>query len=290
MNNKNIRFVFWGTDEFSIGVIEVLAKSDLLPTLIITVPDKPKGRKLVLTPSPLRAWAEKNNIECVTPSKLSDESFINDYKKHNFEVAIVASYGKIIPTVLLDIPKAETLNVHPSLLPEWRGPSPLQSTIIHDNRAGVSIMRLDEKMDHGPIIAQEIVPIENCDNNPPSYEKLRDVLAQKGGEILTKILAPWIAGEIKEIEQDESKATYCREIEKEDGLINLMDSASLNIRKIRAYSMWPRAYAYIKNGDGHVRIIIKEAHVEQDILVLDRVIPEGGKEMDFSAFKRGYLK
>ena len=148
MFNKNIKIAFFGNSEFSLIVLKELKKNGIIPELIVATPDKPQGRKMILTPTPTKVWAEENSIEYVAPEKLKDESFLDKIK--NYNLFIVASYGKIIPNVLIDIPKYKVLNIHPSLLPKYRGPSPLQEQILNDEKhVGVSIMLIDDQVDHG---------------------------------------------------------------------------------------------------------------------------------------------
>ncbi len=281
-----INFTFFGTSKFSVLVLEKLKENGFVPSLIITTEDKPKGRKLILTPSEVKSWAIKENIPFIQPKSLKDSSVFDLIKEKTLssDVFIVASYGKIIPQNILDLPKFGTLNVHPSLLPKLRGASPIQSSILEENETGVTIIKLDAEMDHGPIIAQE--KIETVDW-PPYADKLEEILGQKGGEILAEVLPKWTDGKIKETEQDHSKATFCKKIQKEDGQINLEDDPQINLRKIRAYNIWPVAFTFYKHKDKNIKLSIKSARLEDGKLILEKVIPEGKKEMDFDAFKNG---
>ncbi|MDO8520492.1 MAG: methionyl-tRNA formyltransferase [bacterium] len=150
-----LRFAFFGTPRFAEIVLDELEQKGFVPTLIVTAPDKPKGRKLIVTPSEVKVWAQKRGIPVFTPEKLRDEPFLAELKMANCDLFIVAAYGKIIPKLVLDMPRHGALNVHPSLLPKLRGPSPVESTILSGEiSTGVTIILLDEEMDHGPIIAQ----------------------------------------------------------------------------------------------------------------------------------------
>ena len=252
MQKNQIKFVFFGTSEFSVLVLEELKKKGFLPTLIISAEDKPKGRKLVITPPEAKVWAQKNNIKFIQPESLKESKNpkivddINAFSKDGFDLFIVASYGKIIPQKVLDIPKYKTLNVHPSLLPELRGASPIKSAILTLDKTGVTIMRIDAEMDHGPIIKQEKIDIPEW---PPYESNLELILGQKGGEMLADLIPDWILGKLPEIEQDHNKATLCKKIEKIDGEINLNDTADINLRKIRAYHIWPTAYFFIDHNE-----------------------------------------
>jgi methionyl-tRNA formyltransferase len=285
MKNK-ITWAFFGTSHFSTLVLNELKAGGYIPSLIVTVEDKPKGRKLVLTPPEAKVWAEENHVPYVQLKALrtpESEELIRSFAPEGFDLFIVASYGKIIPQNILDIPKYKTLNVHPSLLPKLRGPSPMISAILTENETGVSIMRLDAEMDHGPILLQKTVPVEW----PPYAEDLENTLGKVGGEMLVQVIEPWMRGEIKEIEQDHSKATLCQKIEKTDAEIDLSAPAETNLRKIRAYHLWPGAYFFDTNGGKKIRVIIKRARIDDGILILERVVPEGKKEMDYISYLNG---
>jgi methionyl-tRNA formyltransferase len=287
---EKVKILFFGTSRFSVIVLDELANSGFLPDLIVTVPDKPKGRKLVLTPPEAKTWADKHKVPVIQPESLKNFDLKEIENFGPFHVGIVASYGKIIPQNILDIPKFKTLNVHPSLLPKLRGASPIQSSILTEDQTGVTIIQLDALMDHGPIVAQEnLLSWEKID--PPYASHLEEKLGKAGGELLAHILPDWIEGKIVACEQDHERATLSRKITKEDALINFSDSPEINLRKIRAFHEWPKAY-YIKKVDGKdLRIIITKAKIEnnpdqnseqKEILVIEKIIPEGKKEMNYS--------
>lgn len=283
--NKHIKFAFFGTGDISVTILDELKSNGFIPKLVVTVPDKPQGRKMILTATPTKVWSQNEKVpfvELKTLRKPESEEEIKKYSEDGYDVFIVASYGKIIPQNILDIPKYKTINVHPSLLPKLRGPSPIKSAILNEDETGVSIMRLDAEMDHGPILSQKKVEIKDW---PPYALDLENILGKTGGEMLALILIPWINGEIVEIEQDHSKATLCQKIEKADGQINLEDPAEKNLRKIRAFHIWPTAYFFDK--ETGKRIIIKKAKLVDEKLVIEKIVPEGKKEMDYSAYLRG---
>ncbi len=294
-------------------VLDELEKTDYIPDCVITTPDKPKGRKLVLTPTLVKDWAIQRKIKVYDPAKLDAEliSKLNQPSvsqigkrimsvipakagiqcgrrdEKSWDMFIVASYGKIIPNAIINIPRYKTLNIHPSLLPKYRGASPLQSAILDDSKqTGVSIMRIDEEMDHGPIVAQENVNV----NEWPIYEEFEEMMAKIGGRLLVKIIPLWIAGEIKEREQVHGQATYTKKINKGAGLIELNDDPYLNFRKIQAFHEWPQAYFLIKHDGKEIRVKITKASFENSQLKVQKVIPEGGKEMPYEDFLRGYRK
>ncbi len=279
---NNIEFVFFGSSAFSVYVLDELKNQGLLPKLIVTTEDKPKGRKLLLTPPEAKVWAEKENIKYLQLKSLKTPDVLEkilSYSENGFDLFIVASYGKIIPQNILDLPKFKTLNVHPSLLPKLRGPSPLQFSILEENETGVTIIQLDNEVDHGPILAQKKVSIEW----PPYFEDLEKHCGKVGGEMLAEVIPEWIQGKIKTVEQDHANATFCKKIEKSDGEIKLEDSSEKNLRKIRAFSVWPSAYFF----DNEKRIVVKKAKIEDGKLILERIIPEGRKEMAYEDYLRG---
>jgi methionyl-tRNA formyltransferase len=281
MNNvSKPNVVFWGTSQFAVDILTELKKDNLLPSLVITMPDKPQGRKLILTSPPVKIWAEENNIKFLQPEKL-DLELIKKLQTEDYNLFIVASYGKIIPQSVLDIPEYKTLNVHPSLLPKYRGASPIQSALLSgEKETGTSIMLLDEKMDHGPILDQEKIDISNI----PHIENLSKELAQLGGKMLINIIPKWIQNKITPEEQDHNLATFTKKIEKKDAEINLASNPLQNFRKIQAFGNNPKPYFFIQKDGKNIRVIIKSAEYKNNKLILKKVIPEGKKEMNYSDF------
>lgn len=267
MNN----FAFLGTDEFSLICLEELKTSGLTPRLIITAADKPKGRKLALTPAPAKLWGLKNGVP--VKHSVSDTA--------GFDLLVVASYGYLIPAAVLRAAKYGVLNIHPSLLPRHRGPSPIPSAILAgDEKTGVTIMLLDEELDHGPILVQRAVPV-----GEKNYLELRDELARTGAQLLAEILPRWLVGKIEARPQDHERATFTKKIKKEDGLINLDDNPQLNLRKFRALTPWPGIYFF----EAGKRIKITEAALEDGSFLIKKVIPEGKAEMDYADYLRGLI-
>lgn len=284
MNN----ITFFGSSEFSVFCLEELKKLGLLPVLIVTTPDQPTGRGLKLTPNVVKIWAEANNIACLAPEKL-DSNFSSQLQIEQLNLFLVASYGKIIPKRIIDLPKHGTLNIHPSLLPKYRGPSPLQTQILEDKKkVGVTIMLIDEKIDHGPIVTQEKMEIANW---PVKFENLEKLTAELGVKLLASILEAWIEGTTKGEEQNHEQATFTKKIEKADGLIDIVSGDPYqNFLKIQAYSTWPQTYFFFENDNKKIRVIIKDAEFKDSQLVLKRVLPEGKKEMSYEDFLRGLKK
>ena len=310
---KKHRIAFFGTSIFSVYILEGLLEHGITPDLVITTPDKPQGRKLAITPCPAKIWATEHDIPVVSPDKIRDLAFQDQLRAGEFDLFIVASYGRIIPKAILDLPRRKTINVHPSLLPLFRGPSPIESAIlanptvgndpedIHDQKkTGVSIMELDEEMDHGPIIVQSVYIAPEW----PAREKLEQDLAALGAKLLADVLPHWLDGIVEAESQEHDHATYTKKITKDEALIDFTLPHSYdgvqgytNFLKIQAYAGWPQAYAFFEKKHGlakgedytKVRIVIKEAEWNKETLklTLTRIVPEGKKEMSFEDFQRG---
>ena len=280
MNKKDIRFVFFGTPHIAVVALEALKQDGMLPHLVVTAPDKKAGRGMRMQSPPVKECAEENKISVVQPQKLDDD-FIKTLEDEKCDVFVIVAYGKIVPQRIIDIPTHGVLNMHPSLLPKHRGPSPIESQILSDDEiVGVTIMRIDEKMDHGPILAQEIVPIDNW---PTTASHLEEILGGVGAKLLAETLPEWVAENIDEQEQEHSQATYCNLIKKEDALIDLSDDPRTNYLKFLAYEQSPRAYFFTKSGK---RAIITDAAFEDGKFVIRKVIPEGKKEVLYQDFLR----
>ncbi|MEI6553389.1 MAG: methionyl-tRNA formyltransferase [bacterium] len=292
---------FFGSSMMSVKVLNAMRSFGLTVDRIITVPDKPQGRKLILTPNPVKVWAIEHHVPYFEFAKLNDEAFatlqsLEDTAKP--KLFIVASYGKIIPERFLEIPKFGVLNVHPSKLPELRGAAPLQFTILEDrNKTAVTIIKMDKDMDHGPIFAQKDVDIAEIANWPVTYSELELITANIGAGLIAENLDSYIKGGLKLIEQNHDLATFTKKISKEDGLINPWltkpEEQRANILKIQAYEESPGTYFFvdkiIKGESKKIRVIIKEAQWLENAeaghqLKITRVVPEGGKEMSWESF------
>ena len=282
--NNNLKIAFFGTPQVAVYVLEELKKMGITPDLIVTAPDKPAGRKLIITAPPAKIWGEENFISVFQPETLRDAAAVQAIKDEGcWDLFIVAAYGNILTKEILGIPKYGTLNVHPSFLPCLRGASPIQTAILESGETGVTIMLVDEEMDHGPIVAQEKVDIANW---PPKASELEETLTRRGGQILAEIIPLWTAGKIKTQEQDHSKATFTKKITKEDGLLNLEDDPEKNYHKIQAFDVWPRTYFFAEKNGKQIRVIVTDAVLENGKLIIKKVIPEGKKEMSYEDFKK----
>lgn len=277
---SNINFAFLGTSELSVKVLDILIKNGYVPDLVITVPDKPQGRKMIMTPPPVKVFALEHNLKIAQPHSLLTYKLA----PNTYNLLIVASYGKIIPKSVLEIPKFGALNVHPSLLPKFRGSSPIQSFILSgEEKTGVTIMLMDEQVDHGQIIAQQNLEVESQKLNA---KQLEEKLTELGGQMLVEVIPKWINGEIKAQEQDHSQATFTKKITKEDGLVDMeKDKPEIIYRKFLAFQTWPGIYYFTEKDSKKIRVIITDMELsESGELKIKKVKPEGKNEMMYGEF------
>lgn len=288
------KFTFFGSSLFSVTVLHELEKKGFLPSLVVTTPSKPKGRGLVASPNEVTLWAEARTIPVYAPVKLDAdaEKFLT---KEICPIFIVASYGKIIGEAILSIPSNGTLNVHPSLLPKYRGAAPIPSQILADDKnVGVSIMVIDKEVDHGPLVISLPVTPQKW---PMKASELKKILGEAGGKLLGEILPKWLLSPQETTPQDHSKATFTKKIEKEDGLLDISRDAYKNFLKFSAYDDSVGTYFFVekkgtsRKGEAEtskkIRVRIKDAEYVNDTFTPLRVVPEGSREMSYQDFLRG---
>ncbi len=227
---------FWGTSGFALPSLKALVNAGFNIVSVVTMPDMPAGREQILKSTPVKEFALAQKLEVATPQHLSDNIFFDKFTGFKPDAAIVAAYGKIIPERYLGIPKHGFINIHPSLLPKYRGPSPIQTAILRgEKETGITIMLMDKEMDHGPILAQEIYQID-----PDKYfPEVASELANNSARLLVEILPKWLNGELKSQPQDHSQAIYTKIINREDGKIDWTQSAADIRNKIRALNPEP---------------------------------------------------
>lgn len=273
------KFIYFGTPVFSTFVLDELARAGFLPVAVVTTPDKPAGRGLTLTASPVKAWAIAKDIPVLQPERF-DEETVGKLRTYGADLFVVAAYGKILPKRILAIPPQGSLNVHPSLLPKYRGMSPVESQIRADEKnVGVSIILMDEQMDHGPLVAQETIDTTDW---PVSRNVLNERLWKAGGALLAKSIPDFIAGRITLVPQDHTQTTLTKKITKEDGLIDLTADGRENYLKYLAYEGWPGTYFFVERNGVPLRVKIQTAQFENGIFMPLRIVPEGKGPMDFS--------
>jgi methionyl-tRNA formyltransferase len=238
-----LRIIFMGTAELSCASLEKLAADGQFHVgAVITQPDKPQGRNLKLTPSPVKVLAEKLSLPVLQPARARDEKFIGELRELKPDVIVVVAYGQILPPAILALPRCGCLNVHPSLLPKYRGAAPIQWAIADgDPETGVAIMKMDAGLDTGPVLSLRRTPIRPTDDS----QILHDRLAQLGAELLVETIRHYVAGEILPQPQPATGATYAAKIKKEDGRIDWSSPAEKIWNRLRAFTPWPGAFTFL---------------------------------------------
>ena len=234
-----------GTAELSCASLEKLADDKNFSVLaVVTQPDKPKGRDLKLTPSPVKVLAEKLNLPVLQPLKARDEQFISELRTLKPDLMVVVAYGQILPQTILDLPQFGCLNVHTSLLPKYRGAAPIQWAIADgEPETGVTIMKMDAGLDTGAILSTRRTPILATDDS----QVLHDRLAQLGAELLAETIPNYVAGKITPQPQPAESSTYAAKIKKEDGRIDWNLPAQKIWNRLRAFTPWPGAFTFLKS-------------------------------------------
>lgn len=282
-----LRVVFFGTPDFSVPTLDTIVHDKRFSVIAcVTQPDKPVGRKKILTPPPVKTYALEHSIPVLQPESLkikreSGQLFLNAFTDLQPDIAVLIAYGNIIPQAILDIPRLGFVNLHLSLLPRLRGASPVQTAIAQgDTETGVTLMKMDAGMDTGPIIAAEHIPIEPRETT----ETLNKNIGQLSATVAKKYVYEYCTGALPPQDQDESKATTSHIIQKTDGEIDWTQPPEAIERRIRAFTPWPGTYTFC-NGK---RVKILSAHLELDgSLAIDTVQPEGKQPMSYSDFLRG---
>ncbi len=272
------KVIFFGTPDYVIPILESLYKNYKL-VAVVTQPPKLAGRKQLKVFSSVDNWAHKRKIPVITDLK-------EELPEAN--LGIVASYGKIIPQNIINHFPNGILNIHPSLLPKYRGAAPIQNQIIDGiKETGITIIKMDEKMDHGPIISKLKDTIESTDTN----ETLRNHLFKNSAKFLVELIPNYLNNRIKLKPQDHESATFTKIIKKDDGYVDLKSTPPAEIeRKFRALKPWPGIWTKVDDLPAQTgkRLKILELHLEDNKLVLDKVQLEGKKQVSFEEFKRGY--
>ena len=239
-----LKIIFMGTAELSCASLEKLADDKNFSVLaVVTQPDKPKGRELKLTPSPVKVLAEQLNLPVRQPLKARDEKFISELRALQPDLMVVVAYGQILPQTLLDVPPHGCLNVHTSLLPKYRGAAPIQWAIADgEPETGVTIMQMDAGLDTGPILSIRRTPILATDDS----QILHDRLALLGAELLAETIPDYLAGKILPQPQPATGSTYAAKIKKEDGKIDWQQPAQQIWNRLRAFTPWPGAFTFLQ--------------------------------------------
>jgi methionyl-tRNA formyltransferase len=284
--SDNTRFAFFGTPDIAVIALEEMESFGYLPSLVVCNPDAPVGRKQVVTPPPVKLWAEARSIPVFQPTTLKDRNALVPLTSEPFDFFVVFAYGKLMPQWLIALPTYGTINAHPSLLPKFRGASPIRSTLLHDlSAAGVSIIRMDAELDHGPILFQQKVDLPY----PIPGLELDTMMGKIGGDLLAHVMTEVIKGTITPTPQNHDNATFCTKITKEMGELTIDpyhlptgDEALAIYHKICAFDGWPGTFFFHKGK----RIKITNATYDPDTetLSINRIIPEGKNEVNWSQY------
>ncbi len=235
-SEKNLRICFFGTPLFAVPALRALASASWPIAAVVTAPDKPIGRRMLLTPSPVKTAATELGISVMTPATLKDDAVFTSFSELRPDLCVVVAYGKLIPERYLQIPRLGFLNIHPSLLPAYRGPSPIQGAVLDGCAStGVSLMVLDNDMDHGPVLAQApwIIP------GGADYPFCEDMLSRLGAQLLIDTLPGYVDGTVVPVPQDHSMATTTSKFTRQDGRLDWTQPASHINDRIRALASNP---------------------------------------------------
>ncbi len=248
-----MKAVFFGTPQFAADIVEALVSKGISIIGVVTTPDVCVGRKQVLTQSSVADWADSNSIKVLKPTTLKDTDFHTQIISWAADVWIVVAYGKILPQLFLDFMPHKVINIHPSLLPQYRGPSPMQASLLNgDKVTGTTVMVMDFKMDHGPILGQTHVDLPD----DMIYPELAEMMIGLSTDLVVKVVPLYITGELKPQPQDHEVATYVSMISKSDGEIDWTESALTIYNQYRAYASWPGVFGFSNNKK--IDLIIKE--------------------------------
>ncbi|MBF8280653.1 MAG: methionyl-tRNA formyltransferase [Candidatus Magasanikbacteria bacterium] len=309
-----IRIIFFGTENFAVPILNALLSDPRFSVAaVVTKPDQPAGRGRAVTAPPIKKEATAVGIPIFQPEKLSDPKFVSALSAQKADVAVVVQYGKIIPTAVLSLFPRGAVNVHGSLLPKYRGPSPIQTGLLNgEKETGVTIMLIDEEMDHGPILSQERLAITAHDTSETLFTKLAEISAR----LLPETIIKFLDGALTPQPQNHRLATYTKIIEREDGRVRGDETPDDLERKLRAFTPWPGVFADLQGK--RIKILalsplLKEKDekfsehqnvlrwwktpagqpaltVHKGSIILHRVQLEGGKAMDGTDFAHGYQR
>lgn len=306
MENNEIKIIFFGTPEFAVPAFRFLIENGYRIIATVTAPDKPAGRARKLTSPPLKTAALERGIVVFQPSSLKNNpEFLENLRELNPDICVIAAYGKIIPKDYLEIPKYGFVNIHPSLLPKYRGPAPIQTAILNgEKETGVSIMLMDEEIDHGPVINQ----LKSNISKLKTFKEISQELAELGAKLLIETMPDYISGKIKPQPQNHSAATFTKMFSREDGKINWNKTAEQICSQIRALNPEPGTWTTWRNkiiniGKAEVsddnqddsppgtvktaggKIAVKTSEL---YLLVESLQLEGGKMTDAASFLNGH--
>jgi methionyl-tRNA formyltransferase len=270
------KFAYFGTPYVARDTLARLVEAGFVPEVVITSPDAPRGRGLTLTPCETKVWAEEHDIPVLTPEAL-DDVFLEQLSGYGCSYAVVVAYGKIVPQTLLDLFPKGVINVHYSLLPKYRGASPVETALRNgDQRTGVTLQKMVYKLDAGDIIAQEEMEIVSDDTTLT----LRPRLIELGADLLIRTLPEYLEGTITPVPQDEAAVTRAPKIRKEEGELELGGDQKLLWNTYRALRESPGSYFFAEKDGKRIRVKVTDASFVDGTFVLRKIVPEGKEEQD----------
>lgn len=287
---KNV--VFFGTEHFSAPTLIALIDAGHHIAYVVTKPNTRRGRGKIVESPAVKKIAEAHNIDVLQPHKMSE--IIPDISALDTPIGVLVAFGKIIPQIVIDLFTPGIINIHPSLLPHYRGPSPIEAVILSgESKTGISIMKLSAEMDAGPVYTQMTVPLSPSETKTDLYS----ALSSTGAQLLIDQLPNIVDGSLQPVAQDESDATYCSLLTKKDGVLDpLTKNATELEREVRAYAGFPKSRTTLFDQE----IIVTKSHVASSAeslvleckdttqLAIDEIIAPSGKKMNADAFIRGY--
>ena len=300
-----MKVVFMGTPDFAVGTLEAIVGAGHEVAAVVTQPDKPKGRGGVMAMSPVKECALRHGLTVLQPLKARNPEFIDEIRAINPDVIVVVAFGQIIPSEIIHMPKYGCINVHASLLPKYRGASPIQWTVLDGcEYSGVTTMLMDEGIDTGDILETVTVKLDERETGGSLFDRLSLV----GAKLLVETLDKAEAGQLHPVKQDDSQSSYVRMIDKSFGLMDFTQPVEALERKVRALNPWPSAYTHLNSKTFKIwkaavldeaydcepgcicRVSKNEMHVMtgDGVLSLLEVQLEGKKRMDIESFLRGF--
>lgn len=300
-----MRVVFMGTPDFAVGTLEAIVEAGHEVVAVITQPDKPKGRGGAMAMSAVKECAIKHNLTVLQPVKAREESFVEELRTYNPDVIVVVAFGQLLPASIIHMPKYGCINVHASLLPKYRGASPIQWAVLDGcEYSGVTTMQMDEGLDTGDILEVAKVKLDEKETGGSLFDRLSVV----GAELLVETLKKAESGELHPVKQDDNEATYVKMLNKSFGLLDFTKKPEVLERMVRGLNPWPSAFTHIEgkllkiwdasveaaDDDKECGSVVTDQKTyfkvkcDGGYLVINELQLEGKKRMKIADFLRGY--